>query len=134
MPVSPLAILHNAFHANGGSGISVGSSVSGLDVRNNVFSTNGAWGILATGAAAFSAFEPNGFHANGAGALSFATPGPANVIGDPRWIDASSGTFRLRNDSPCPNRGVDTGLDVNGALPGRFNAAAPDHGAHETAY
>lgn len=127
-------VVHNVVHGNGGTAIAVGTGVTALDLRNNVLTDNDGWGVSAPDASAFAIREPNAFHANDVGALSFATPGPSSVLADPRFLDTSSGNFRLRRDSPCVDAGADTGLDVNGAAAGSFHSLAPDLGAHESTY
>jgi hypothetical protein len=47
------------------------------------------------------------------------------ITDDPRFADAETGDFRLRDDSPCR----DAGVVIAGINDGRFHGAAPDMGA-----
>jgi hypothetical protein len=44
------------------------------------------------------------------------------------------GDFRLLRASPCIDKGINLGLDVNGSLSGNFNGAAPDFGSNESPF
>jgi len=51
-------------------------------------------------------------------------PGEGNIDGNPLFVDASNGDYRLSDGSPCIDRGTDVGLPQEGT--------APDIGAWET--
>ncbi len=133
MPSVPSApttctLLHNVLDANGGDGASLASFGGGVVVRNNLFTRNGGYG-LRVGDPPF-AIDHDGFFANARGATSGAAPGPTDVLADPRY----AGDHRLSPDSPAIDRGIDTGLDVNGPAAGDYFGGAPDLGAWEAPY
>ncbi len=121
-------VVHNVFDANGGDGIVIANLSGGLVVRNNLFTKNGGYGIRNGSSSA--TLDHNGFFGNASGPISSASPGPSDLLADPLY----ESDHRLAPGSPAIDRGIDTGLDVNGPADGHFNGAAPDLGAWEAPY
>lgn len=123
-------ILHNTFHANGGNAVDSNSAAS-LTVRDNLFTGNAGYGVSAP--ATGTQLDHNGYFANVAGDVAPPlSPGSTDVLQDPLYVNAAAGDYHLQATSPVIDKGIDTGLDVNGGSPGPFNGAAPDLGAFET--
>ncbi|HEX9051974.1 MAG TPA: right-handed parallel beta-helix repeat-containing protein [Anaeromyxobacter sp.] len=119
-------LLHNVFDANGRDGVDLGTFLGGVVVRNNLFTRNGGFGLQGSG----TTVDHNGFFGNGLGPMSSGSGGPTDLLGDPLY----GGDHRLSPGSPAIDRGIDTGLDVNGPAAGNFFGAAPDLGAWEAPY
>ena len=56
---------------------------------------------------------------------------PNAVFLDPLFVDVGLADFRLRDDSPAVDTGVDLGIDLNGPAPGNWSGSGPDIGALE---
>lgn len=121
-----ISIVQDTFEGNT-TGVSVLDGGTSVSAFNDLFTH----GKVALGGdpAAYSVVTPNGvFAVTDAGA---AVP---TVTADPRYIGPDAGDYRLvstTGPSPAIDQGADAGIDLNGILPGLFNAAAPDLGAHE---
>ncbi len=123
----------NTFHANGGAGVNGGPLTQNTEVRNNLFTAHGGTAVdLPEGD--LGVREPNGFFGNAADFLPGVDGGSSNVLADPRYVNPDAGDFRLMPKSPAVNAGIDVGIDVNGASPGRYDFGSPDLGAHESPY
>lgn len=131
-------IAHNTIYGAGDDGILMyGSNVI---LANNVVVGSGGHGIdsfgsytLETHNLVTSASTPP---QNGAGQATGVTLNATTIDADPLFVSADSGDFQLSTcASPAVNAGIDLGAqqpDLNGDLPGLFNGASPDIGAHQT--
>jgi hypothetical protein len=122
-------IRFNVIDGNAADGIHVANNITAADIRNNILSNNGGYGISGTMGVMY--FEPNGFFNNTAGNVMGAMLGMTSTTTDPLFMNRMGNDFRLHRASPCIDKGVDVGLDVNGPLPGNYNGTAPDFGANE---
>ncbi|HET8542249.1 MAG TPA: right-handed parallel beta-helix repeat-containing protein [Anaeromyxobacter sp.] len=127
-PTGSCTIVHNVFDANGDDAVNLQSFAGGVVARNNLFTRNGGY-ALRDGSPART-FDHNGFFENARGPIWSGTPGATDLLEDPVY----GGDHRLAPGSPAVDRGLDTGLDVNGPGAGNWNGAAPDLGAWEAPY
>jgi len=100
-------------------------------VERNIFSNNVQFGVRGSDSA-FVSNDHNDYFGNSVGTCSQCSMGTGSLSVDPSFMDSSTDDLRLQPGSSLINSGVDTGTDVNGATPGRFNGSSPDIGAHES--
>ncbi|HSN90618.1 MAG TPA: PKD domain-containing protein [Anaeromyxobacteraceae bacterium] len=128
----PVEVFHDTFDRNEGDGLR-SSVVDDLRIRNGLFTGNGGYGV--NGLAAGLTLDHDGFFANALGPVSAElSTGPTDVLLDPLYVDGPGGDLRLLPASPAVDAALDTGLDVNGPGPGRYDGLAPDLGAEESPY
>lgn len=132
-PPGSTEILQNTFRANGGNALD-GTVAAPLTVRNNLFTEGDALAMsLALGVGGSIAHDHNGYFGNAGGDLgSGLLHDPTDRLADPLYAGAPGVDDGLLPGSPAIDAGIDTGLDVNGDAPGRWNGLAPDLGAFES--
>ncbi len=91
-------------------------------VKNNIFANCGP--ALDGHDAGCTIVNSNNLFYNTTPTTGCAVLGENNVTGDPLFIDAANGDFRISDQSPAVNAGVDVGFD--------FEGPRPDIGAYET--
>ena len=128
---SSYTIRHNTVTGNAGSGLFVSPVSTLFRVLNNVFHSSGAGFGIDAELVSFTTLSHNLYFGNAAGTCRACGGQTGDVLLNPLFIDAVPADFRLQSASPAINTATDDSLDVNGALPGNFNGAAPDMGALE---
>ena len=112
-------VFNNVFYRCGSRNLGAGvrlDDATNTTVVNNIIARNKEAGI--TGNSVNKGTVSNNlFYKTGESA------GANKVNGDPRFVHANKGNFRLQKDSPAISRGIDVGLS--------FVGDAPDSGAYE---
>jgi parallel beta-helix repeat protein len=124
-------IRHNTIDGNQGDGLNAPGNAEDLEVCNNLFTHNAGHGISGPGHA-FVGRDPNGFFDNLQGNFSSGTPDSSSVVADPLYTDRAAGDFRLKEGSLAIDKGIDDGVDMNGARASNYNGEAPDLGGFES--
>ncbi|MBI2843421.1 MAG: right-handed parallel beta-helix repeat-containing protein [Armatimonadetes bacterium] len=110
-------------------GVLMNEGGSGIVIKNNIVSNTTWVGIQNYINAAAATSSHNILYNNLGGLYPFDTyirPGYADVYGDPKYVDAASGDYRLQSDSVAVNSGLDLSLP--------FEGPAPDRGAVESSF
>lgn len=123
---SDLRIFHATVIANGGPGINATGTL-GLVLENSILAENGGAGLALDLVA--TTIDYDDFYGDTCDVCAI---GSHSITSNPRITNAGSGDFRLKAGSPAVDRGVDTGIDVNGAAAGLYDGTAPDLGAIES--
>jgi hypothetical protein len=127
-----MRIRNNTFHGNV-RGV-VYSGGTGHDLRNNAFTSQTNSAVDCAGGPTFSPARSHHllFGNNSDGCVG---PDSTGVVrADPLYIRpaAPDNDFRISDNSPARDVGLDLGLDVNGPASGNFFGPAPDLGGRET--
>jgi hypothetical protein len=119
----------NAAGSSWGGGMRFESNkVDNLVVKNNILSGNSGAPLLTIDGLR----PPNAIIMNNLlfGEGNTNQPGEGNVVGDPLFVDATNGDFRLKRHSPAINAGAPGTTPVRD-LDGRLRDTRPDIGAYE---
>ena len=122
---SDMRILHVTVIANGGPGINATGTV-GLVLENSILAENTGAGLTLDLAATI---DYDDFYGDTCDVCGI---GSHSITSNPRITNPATGDFQLKAGSPAVDRGIDTGIDVNGAGAGLYDGSAPDLGAIES--
>lgn len=123
-----LAVRHATIALNG-TGIAAGDDASGLLVENSIFFQNSGAGVVVVAPEDVDTIDFCDFFDD---TCSNCTAGASSITDDPLFVSVVDSDYRLGTGSPAIDKGTETGLDLNGDLPGDFNGLAPDLGALES--
>ncbi len=123
-----LAVRHATIALNG-VGIAAGNDASGLLVENSILFQNSGAGVVVAMENDVDTIDHCDFFED---TCSNCTAGTGSITDDPLFVSVVDSDYRLGTGSPAIDKGTETGLDVNGDLPGDFNGLAPDMGALES--
>lgn len=125
-PRHNIRLFNNTAYGNGQGGISIGTrNIYQVHLRNNIAASNGGPQIKAADVGLVTFASSNLVYGGNGGNIHFGV-----VSGDPRFVDAANGNFRLNKGSAATNKGVTLGevsVDILGTrrpLGGRYDIGA----------
>lgn len=114
-PRENIRIINNTVYSNSSGGISIGTSNAyRIEIQNNIVADNGGSAINAANVGVISNASNNLVSGRSLGNVLSGT-----ITGDPRFVNAAGGDFRLATGSPAIDRGLtiaDVPDDFNGTL------------------
>lgn len=97
-----IQIFNNTAYGNGQGGIQVGTrNVYQVHLKNNIAAMNGGPQLKAMDVGLISSSQSNLVYGKNGGNILAGV-----ILGDPRFVDASNGNFRLNQGSAAANKGV----------------------------
>lgn len=123
-----LTVRHATLAMNGGAGLDARAGGAEVTLLNSIVSQNSGPGIAVDQQAALAELDYIDLYQDPCEGCLL---GARSITLDPGFTDPAGRAFTLRLDSPCADRGLDTGMDTNGLAPGDFDGSAPDLGAFE---
>ena len=128
-PRENIRIVNNTVYGNDAGGISISTrNIYRLDIHNNIISNNDGPALIAANAGLVTTSYNNLVSGKSSGNIHSGT-----IYGDPRFVSASTGNFRLASGSAAINKGrthPEVPADIAGTL--RPRGGAYDVGAFES--